>query len=157
MVDPEARRSSQEIPRRPPRAPKRSPREPQNVFKTIFGSKTLIFQKCKDSLIKPTFLNVGGSVWEFKIDPKRFREGIKRAKDDPRTFPRPPSAARSKQTRPKRVPRRIWRLFLVDLEAPKSSQEPPQEFPKGARDNPKTLPKPSLDRKRWFFKHVNVP
>ena len=49
MVDLEAPKSSQEPPKSPPRAPKRSPREPQNAFKTIFGSKTLIFQKCKDS------------------------------------------------------------------------------------------------------------
>ena len=52
LVDPEALRSSQETPRRPPRAPKRSPRELQNALKTIFGSKTLIFQKCEDSLRK---------------------------------------------------------------------------------------------------------
>ena len=26
---------------------------------------------------KSTFLRMGGSVWEFKIDPKRFREEIK--------------------------------------------------------------------------------
>ena len=45
MVDPEARRNSQETPRRAPRAPKTKPREPQNAFKTIFGSKMLIFQK----------------------------------------------------------------------------------------------------------------
>ena len=45
LVDPEARRSSQETPRRAPRAPKRRPREPQNAFKTIFGSKMVIFQK----------------------------------------------------------------------------------------------------------------
>ena len=34
-------------PQSSPRAPKRSPREPQNDCKTIFGSKTLISQKCK--------------------------------------------------------------------------------------------------------------
>ena len=33
-------------PQGPPRAPKRSPGEPENAFKTIFGSKTLIFKKC---------------------------------------------------------------------------------------------------------------
>ena len=36
------------VPKRPPRARQSSPREPQNALKTIFGSKTLIFQKCKD-------------------------------------------------------------------------------------------------------------
>ena len=61
MVDPEALRSSQETPRRPPRAPKRSPREPQNNCKTIFGL---------------TFLKVGGAVWELKIDPKKLREEV---------------------------------------------------------------------------------
>ena len=34
------------------RAPKRRPTELQNFLKTIFGSKTLIFQKCKDFLRK---------------------------------------------------------------------------------------------------------
>ena len=27
--------------------------------------------------VKSSFLRVGGSVWEFKIDPKRLREEIK--------------------------------------------------------------------------------
>ena len=36
-------RGPRELPRYPPKAPNMSPREPQNVFKTIFGSKTLIF------------------------------------------------------------------------------------------------------------------
>ena len=73
MVDPEARRSSQE----PPRALNRSPMELQNAFKTIFGSKMLIYQKSSCRLIKTSFLKVGGSVWELKIDPKRLREEIK--------------------------------------------------------------------------------
>ena len=78
MVDPEARRSSQETPRRAPRAPKRRPREPQNAFKTIFGSKMMIFQKSSSRpLIKSIFLRVGRSVWELKFDPKRLREEIK--------------------------------------------------------------------------------
>jgi len=48
---------------------------------------------------------VGGSVWEFNIDPKRLREKIKNDIDGPRTLPRPSSAARGEQTRPKRVPK----------------------------------------------------
>ena len=48
---------------------------------------------------------VGGFVWECKIDPKRLREEIKNYIDGPRTLPRPSSAARGEQTRPKRVPR----------------------------------------------------
>ena len=55
LVDPEARRSSQETPRRAPRASKRRPREPQNAFKTIFGSKMMIFQK---SSSRPHKINI---------------------------------------------------------------------------------------------------
>ena len=65
------------------------------------------------------------------------REHPKRAKDSPRTLPRPSSAARSEQTRPKRVPRRIWRPSLVDLEAPKSSQEPPKSPPRAPKRSPR--------------------
>ena len=68
---------------------------------------------------------------------KAPREHPKRAKDSPRTLPRPSSAARSEQTRPKRVPRRIWRPSLVDLEAPKSSQEPPKNPPRAPTRRPR--------------------
>ena len=78
---------------------------------------------------------MGGSVWEFKIDPKRLREGIKQPKDDPRTVPWPPSAARSKQTRPKRVPgqtvSKILELFL-----PKELQGAPARAPKRSPREP---------------------
>ena len=69
------------------------------------------------------------------------REHPKRAKDSPTTLPRPSSAARSEQTRPKRIPRRIWRPSLVDLEAPKSSQEPPKSPPKSSQKEPERAPK----------------
>ena len=65
------------------------------------------------------------------------REHPKQAKDSPTTLPRPSSAARSEQTRPKRVPRRIWRPSSVDLEAPKSSQEPPKSSQKEFERAPK--------------------
>ena len=74
---------------------------------------------------------------EAKAPPKAPLEHQKRAKDGPRTLPRPSSAARSEQTRPKRVPRRIWRPSLVDLEAPKSSQE----TPKSSQKEPERAPK----------------
>ena len=67
----------QRAPQGTPRDPNRSPREPQNAFKTIVGSKTLIVQKYQVFLIQSTFRRVGWSVWEFKIDPKRPREEIK--------------------------------------------------------------------------------
>ena len=50
-------------------------------------------------------MKVGGSDWELKIDPKRFRDEIKNDIDGPITLPRPSSAARGEQTKPKRVPR----------------------------------------------------
>ena len=77
MVDVEAPKSSQEPSKSPPRAPKRSPREPQNAFKTIFGSKTLTFQKCQEFYRKIKVFEVGRSIWELKIDFKRFRKEIK--------------------------------------------------------------------------------
>ena len=45
----------------------------------------MVFQKCKDFTVKPTFSTVGGSVWELKIDPKRFREEIKNIIEKRRT------------------------------------------------------------------------
>ena len=77
LVDLEAPKSSQEPPKNPPRAPKRRPGEPQNAFKTSFGSKMMIFQKSSSRPITSAFLRVGGTVWEFKIHPKRLREEIK--------------------------------------------------------------------------------
>ena len=72
-----------------------------------------------------------------KTAPKGPREHQKRAKDGPRTLPRPPSAARSEPTRPKRVPRRIWRPSLVDPEARRSSQETPRRAPRAPQRRPR--------------------
>ena len=82
---------------------------------------------------------MGGSVWELKIDPKRLREEITNDIDGPRTLPRTFSAARGEQTRPKRVPRYIWRPSLVDLGAPQSSQEHPKSSQKEFERAPKRL------------------
>ena len=54
-----------------------TPRELQKVSTAIFGSKMIIFQKSSYRLIKSSFLRVARSVWELKIDPKRFRKEIK--------------------------------------------------------------------------------
>ena len=82
---------------------------------------------------------MGGSVWELKIEPKRFREEIKNDIDGPRTHPRPSSAAKGEQTRPQIVPRYIWRPSWVDLEATQSSQWPPKSSPKEPERDPKRL------------------
>ena len=98
--------------------------------------------------------------------PKSFRGHQQRAKDYPRTFPRPFSAARSKQTKPKRVPRATKMLrdqtmskileALGPLGSPHETPREPQELPKWSRESPQTRPKPSLDRKRWIFKNVII-
>ena len=76
---------------------------------------------------------MGGSARELKIDPKRFRTSQRR----PTTFPRPSSAARREQTKPKKVPRRLWRPSLVDPEARRSSQEFPRSFPRAPKRSPR--------------------
>ena len=50
---------------------------------------------------KQWFLRIGGSAWELKIDPKRFR---KKTKDDIEE-----GITKINETRPKRVPRGIWK------------------------------------------------
>ena len=80
-----------------------------------------------------------GSAWELKFDPKRFREEIKNDIDGPRSLPRPFSAVRGDHTRPRRIPRDIWRPSWVDLEAPQSSQGPPKSSQKEPERDPKRL------------------
>ena len=66
--------------RRPKRlqvAPTRRPREDQHALKTIFGSKTFFVPKHGFPVVKFRFLKFGGSVWEFKIVPKRLQERIR--------------------------------------------------------------------------------
>ena len=120
--------------KRPSGAPKTSQRWPQNPPKAIFGSKRRANQGHESSKMNLEAL-FGGSRGPSDL-PRAFQELRKRAKDGPRTLPRPSSAASSEQTRPKRVPRRIWRPSLVDLEAPRSSQE----TPKSSQKEPKRAP-----------------
>ena len=67
----------------------------------------------------------------------RSQEAPRGVKKRHRTLRKPYSAARSDQTRPKTVPRRIWKPSLVDLEARKSSQETPKSSPKEPERAPK--------------------
>ena len=90
---------------------------------------------------------MGGSVWELNIDPKKFQEEIKNDIDGPRSLPRPFSAVRGDHTRPRRIPRDIWRPSWVDLEAPQSSQGLPKSSQKEP-ERPQTIAKPFLERKR---------
>ena len=45
-------KSTSSATRKAPTTPKRKPREPQNAFKTIFGSKVMVFQKSSSRLHK---------------------------------------------------------------------------------------------------------
>ena len=60
------------------------------------------------------------------------------------------AAARSEQTRPKRVPRRIWKPSVVDVEAPRS----PQGTSKGSQKEPKRAP--TRSQYHLWIKNVDV-
>ena len=72
-------RGAQEAPKRPPRAPKRGPREPQDALKTIFGSKTLIFQKSSCRLGGGSIFAGWRVIWGAK---NRLRGARRGGKDD---------------------------------------------------------------------------
>ena len=74
MVDVEPPKSRQETPKSSQKEPKRAPKRFQNHLwiENVDFSKMQGFR-----FIKPTFLRVGGSVWELKIDPKRLWEEMK--------------------------------------------------------------------------------
>ena len=67
------------------RGPEESPKSSQNKgerapkrFQNHFWIENDDFSKIElPPTIKSTFLRVGGSVWELRIDPKRLREEIK--------------------------------------------------------------------------------
>ena len=54
-----------------------SPRQLQSTLKTIFVSKTLIFQKSMHAAINSMFLRFGRSSLDIKIVPKRLQESIR--------------------------------------------------------------------------------
>ena len=70
-------RSRQETPKRPPRDPKGSQKSPKTVSKPSLDLNRSSFTHVNISNGKSRFLRVGGSVWDFKIDPKRPRQKIK--------------------------------------------------------------------------------
>ena len=70
-------------------------------------------------------MRVGGSIWELKIDPKRFRKKMKYDIEDKHNEQKREEAARSEQRKTKGVPRGIWKPSVVDLEAPNNPQELP--------------------------------
>ena len=73
MDDLEAPKSSQEPLKSSQKEPERTPKRFQNHL----WIENDDFPKIKLPFIKSTFVRVGGSVWELKIDRKRLREEIK--------------------------------------------------------------------------------
>ena len=63
-----------EPPRGGPNPPKRAQEAPESTLKSIFKSKISIYQKCGFSVVKCSFLRVGGPAWELKIDAERLQE-----------------------------------------------------------------------------------
>ena len=51
----------------------------KRVLKPFWDRKCRCFKNRAPAFIKPSFLNVGGSVWELKIDPKKLQERIKQS------------------------------------------------------------------------------
>ena len=98
-------KSPSRLPRTPQDLPKGARESPKTIAKPFLDRKRSFLQNVNILIVKSTFLTVGGSVYEFKIDPKRLREEIKNDIDSPIILPRPSPAARGEQTKPKRVPR----------------------------------------------------
>ena len=74
-------RGPKELPRAPQEPPKSSQKEAERAPKRSqnhLWNENDDFSKTElPPVIKPTFLRIGRSVWELKIDPKRFRKEIK--------------------------------------------------------------------------------
>ena len=98
-------RGPSDLPRAFQELRKRARESPKTIAKPFLDRKRSFLQNVDILIIKSTFLRVGGSVYEFKIDPKRLREEIKNDIDSPIILPRPSPAARGEQTRPKRISR----------------------------------------------------
>ena len=98
-------RGPSDLPRAFQELRKRARESPKTIAKPFLDRKRSFLQNVNILIVKSTFLTVGGSVYEFKIDPKRLREEIKNDIDSPIILPRPSPAARGEQTRPKRISR----------------------------------------------------
>ena len=94
-----------EPPRDPQELPKGAQESPQTLSKPALDLNICFFTNAKISYGKSRFLRVGGSAWELKIDPKRPRKKIKDDIEERKTNINEQEAARSEQTRPKKVPR----------------------------------------------------
>ena len=70
----EHQKNPQEGPKSPPKEAQENPKTPSRAS---LIPKPCFFKNRAPAKAKSMFLRVGGSAWELKIDPKRFREKIK--------------------------------------------------------------------------------
>ena len=84
------------------------------------------------------------------------RNPFREAPKEERTVPRPSLTARSEQTRPKIVPRWIWKPSWFDFEA----LESPEEMPQSSQKPPARAPK-RFQNHLWIanvvFENVEIP
>ena len=88
----------------------------------------MFFQKSSSRPIESTFLLVGGSVWELKIDPKRLREEIKNDIEKRRKKNKQKTLRATKMLWDQTVPKILE--ALGPLENPHETPREPQERPK---------------------------
>ena len=67
-------KAPKEPPRRPQEHPKWAEERPKTPSRASLDPKPWFFENRAPAPIKPTFLKVGGSAWEFKNDIKRLKD-----------------------------------------------------------------------------------
>ena len=67
-------RGPREPPRHAPEVPKGPRGSPKTLKKPCSDRKLCFVENIDISIVKPSFLRVGGSAWEFKIHPERLRK-----------------------------------------------------------------------------------
>ena len=141
----------QRAPKSPPRAPKRSPREPQNVCKTIIGSKTLIFQKCKDSH-RETNIFEGRRVSLGAL--KRPSGAPKTSQIRPQNPPKAIFGSKKRANQTQESPKTNLGAFFGRSGGPKELPRAPQEPPrasKRSRREPQYVCKTIIGSKTLIF------
>ena len=138
-------RGAQKAPKRPSRTPKRGPRETQDALKTIFGSKTPIFQKsssCRSEIMvfEGKRVRLGG-----QNRPQEAPRGDKKRHRRPQKPPKAIFGSKRRSHQAQESSKRYLEAFLGGSRGPSELPRPPQELPKGARERPKTIAKPFLN------------
>ena len=128
-------------PKRPPRAPKRSSREPQNAFKTIFGSKTLIFQKCKDSHSQINIFEGWRVSLGAQNRPQEAPRGDKTSQRRPQNLPKATFGSKKQANEAQENSKTNLETFFGRSRGPTELPRDPQETPKSSQKEPERAPK----------------